>query len=511
MFRPGRLFLIATAFVALLLAPTARADHQEVKSCGPWFYIGTDTPMVETGDIQTFTVLQNGNWTTLIQSCDVPLSPSELTMTYNLVWRYWLVLKSSTIPVGTPYEVELATIDREGVITVRQVIKRRIQHLSSESQPHAEYLAAYVPGLTGAHGYTIRIRFPIGGPGSAIVDVGNFAAMQGSKSEFGGARNTLTPSMTLDTTWREIGFVTMTNSSGAAVDVQLQGHFTVTSGTPGAGISVGIGKGLGSSGNHYSRAFVPKALPEEITILDYMPNEGVGMTLIPNGSTTFRMWAKVDAGTAVINNRRLEVLGMDADPEPDTERYVQFAGGPTVLAEDTTQPQPQACFLHDDLTNPYGLCDPTRTPLCGRWTKVFEGKIDPNPLGVASIGAGHIEITGRSCRNGGTACWPAGETRMNVAIEMITNPDPRTGYRAASDFHASAFSVANLPMKIHFFSDGFHWGNDWGQTVRLWVRLIDTPCNGVHYQAQERRLTIGRSYLGLRFFYPTGTLANPLK
>ncbi|MDQ3280554.1 MAG: hypothetical protein M3Q69_03995 [Acidobacteriota bacterium] len=64
-------------------------------------------------------------------------------------------------------------------------------------------------------------------------------------------------------------------------------------------------------------------------------------------------------------------------------------------------------------------------------------------------------------------------------------------------------------MKIHFFEDAFHWGNDYGQTLRLWVRLVDTPCNAVQYGGQQRQLTIGRAYLGLRFFYPTGVLYVP--
>ena len=518
MIRPGRMYLFAIVVVTLLFSPTvARANHPEVPSCGPghWYFKNSETPMVETGGNGTITVPHSTAWTTLVQSCDNELSGTSSTMPYNLVWRYWLSFKSSTIPVGTGYEVELATI-KSGVVTVQQVISRKVQHLSSEPQPHTEYLAAYVSGLTGENGYRIRMRFLTSGTGSATIDVGNFAALQGSKPEFGSARNTIASSFTLDTTWREIGFVTMTNSSGAEVDVQLQGHFTVTSGTPGVGISVGIGRDYNSSGNHYSRAFVPGSLPEEITILDYIPNEGVGASLIPNGSNTFRMWAKVDAGTATITNRRVEVLGMDAAPATDTTRYYQFANGPTTLAEDTTQPQPQSCFLLDSQNQPFGICNASMTqpqtistPPCGRWTKLFEGTIPANSLGLASIGAGHIEITGKSCKNGGTACWPAGETRANVAIEMVTNPD-QNGNRAAVDFHYSAFSVVNLPMKIHFFSDGFHWGNSYGQTVRLWVRLVDYPCNGVGYGGQERQLTIGRSYLGLRFFYPTGTLYNPL-
>lgn len=518
MFRPGRLCLLSIAVFALLFSSTvALAGHPEQPSCGSghWYFKNSETPMVETGGGATINVPHSTAWTNLVQSCDNELSGTSSTMAYNLVWRYWLLIKTETIPVGTTFEVEFATI-KSGVVTVRQVISRKVQHPSKESQPQSEYLAAYVNGLTGENGYRMRIRFLTSGTGSAIIDVGNFAALQGSKPEFGGARNTIATSFTLDSTWREIGFVTMTNSSGAEVDVQLQGHFTVTSGTPGLGMSVGIGKEYNSSGNHYSRAFVPNSLPEEITILDYMPNEGVGATLIPNGSTTFRMWAKVDAGTAVITNRRVEVLGMDAYPASDTTRYYQFANGPTLLAEDTTLPQPQSCFLLDYQQNPFGICNASMTqpqtistPACGRWTKLFEGTIPANPLGMAAIGAGHIEITGKSCKDGGTACWPAGETRANVAIEMVTNPDPN-GNRAAVDFHFSAFSVANLPMKVHFFSDGFHWGNDYGQTIRLWVRLIDTPCNGVNYSAQQRQLTIGRSYLGIRFFYPTGTLHNPL-
>ncbi len=473
--------------------------------------------MAETGGGTTISVPQSTSWTILLQSCDDELSGTSPTMAYNIVWRYWLSFKSTTIPVGTPYEVELATT-KAGFVTVQQVVSRKVQHLSSEIQPHAEYLAAYISGLTGNNGYRIRMRFLVNGTGSATVDVGNFAAFQGSKQEFGGARNPMTNTMTLDTTWREIGSVTFNNTSGALVDVQLQGHFLVTAGTGGQRISVGIGKDYNSSGNHYSQVFVPAFLPEEITILDYMPNEGVGSSLLPTGFNTFRMWAKVDSGTVTISNRRLEAMGMNAGT--DTVRYYQFAGGPTVLAEDTGLPQPQECRLVlDNATRLFQVCNPTMTqpqpysdPPCGRWTKLFEGTVSANPLSLAAIGAGHIEIAGKSCKNDTNPpqllCWSSGATRVNVAIEMVTNPDPQ-GNQAAVDFHYSAFSVANLPMKIHFFSDGFHWGNDYGQTVRLWVRLVEYPCNGVAYEARERRLTIGRSYLGLRFFYPTGTLYKP--
>ena len=147
-----------------------------------------------------------------------------------------------------------------------------------------------------------------------------------------------------------------------------------------------------------------------------------------------------------------------------------------------------------DVANPgFELCNLSMTqpqpypdPPCGRWTKLFEGTIPANPLGVAAVGAGHVEITGKSCKFGGTSCWSSGATRANIAIEMVTNPQMDNS-RKAVDFHMN-----------------------YGQTVRLWVRLIDYPCNAVNDQSKERRLTIGRSYLGLRFFYPSGTLYNPL-
>jgi hypothetical protein len=504
--------------LAVLVAPTvARANHPNQPSCakGHWYFKTSETPMVETGGGTTITVPWSTTPTLLVHSCDNELSGTSPTMAYNVVMRYWLSFKSTTIPVGTPYQVELATL-KNGVYTVQQLINRKVQHLSSEMQPHTEYLAAYIHGLTGENGYRIRMRFLTSGTGSATVDVGNFAAFQGSRQEFGGATNSLTHTITLDTTWREIVGVTMNNFSGGEVDVQLQGHLVVLSGTPGTGISIGIGRDMNSSGNHYSRAYVPSSLPEEITVLDYIPNEGVGASLLPIGFNTFHMWAKVDSGTITVNTRRLDVMGMDAAPAADTTRYYQFAGGPITLAEDTAEPQPQACILVDVPSPDFHLCNPTMVqpqpypdPPCGRWTKLFEGSIPANPLGVAAVGAGHVEITGKSCKNGGTSCWGSGATRANVAIEMVTNVQPN-GSRAAVDFHMSAFSVANLPMKIHFFSDGFEWGNDTGQTVRLWVRLIDYPCNAVNDQAKERRLTIGRSYLGIRFFYPTGTLYNPL-
>lgn len=501
----------------LLITLTAFADHVEMPACskGRWYFKNSETPMVETGGGgATITVPHSTAWTTLVHSCDNELSGTSSTMAYNTVWRYWLSFKSTNIPVGTGYQVELATL-KNGSYTVQKVISRKVQHLSSEPQPHSEYLAAYIPGLTGENGYRIRMRFLTSGTGSATIDVGNFAAIQGSKTEFGGAENSLNTSMTLDTTWREVVGVTFNNSSGVSVDAQVQGHFTVTAGTPGQRILVGIGRDFNSSGNHYSHVFVPNALPEEITILDYLPNEGAGTSLLPPGFNTFRMWAKVSSGTVTISNRRLEAFAMRAGS--DTSRYYQFAGGPVALAEDTPQAQPQACMLVlDNGTRGYELCNTTMDPAaqeypnppCGRWTKVFEGTIAPNALGVAAIGAGFVEITGKSCKDGTLNCWSSGATRANVAIEMVSNPDAN-GFRAAVDYHLSAFSVANLPLKLHYFSDAFHWGNTTGQTVRVWVRLIDFPCNGVNYASQQRQLTIGRAYLGLRFFQPTGVLYNP--
>ncbi|MDQ3280553.1 MAG: hypothetical protein M3Q69_03990 [Acidobacteriota bacterium] len=404
--------------------------------------------MAEAGGTTSMTVPDGGVWTTVLDSCGDELSAETTSMPYNVIWRYWLLFKSTTVPIGTPYQIEVSTT-KNGITTVHETINRKVRHLSTESEPHVDYLAAYLGGLSGSNAFRVRMRILsyVGATASIDAGVGNFASLQGSHQQYGGAKSaTATTAMTLDATWREISSVTLNNTSGVSVDVQLQSHLRVTSGTPGQRISVGIGREYASSGAHYSQLYVPANLPDDLTVLDYMPNEGVGDALIPPGISTFRVWAKVDTGTVTIADRRTEVLAMNATPVTDSIRYYQFSAGPTVVAEATTQAQPQSCFLLDQGNN-FNICNTATQPqqitepLCGKWTKVMEHDIPPNSKGIASVGAGYLEITGKACANGGTACWSSGESRTSPS-KSSPNPIRREAR------HRPTFTTPPFPFQL---------------------------------------------------------------
>lgn len=495
------------------VGPFAYAVPQ-VKSCsvGHWYFKDSLTPMIESGQ-DDITVNQNVGWTTILQSCDDELNSHASVTEYNVIWRQMITMHGATVPPGTPYELEFATT-KGGFITVHRTVSRVIRHTPSMQHPHVDHVAAYFKWLSGGNGYRVRTRILGAGSGSVTIKQ-TFASGQGSPSQYGAAESSvLTIPITLDTTWREISGVTMNNTSAGTVDVQLQTHFRITSGSPGQRISVGIGKGSGSSAQHYSHLYVPAALPAAMTVLDFMPNEGVGHALIPAGLNTFRVWARVDAGTATVTDRQTEVLGMKADPAADSIRFYAFSGGPTLVREDNyTSGQPQNCLLLDQGFSFYACNQnaddpgPSSMPGCGRWTKILQATVPPSD-DDASVGAGYVEITSIGCRSG-TDCWNAAQaTSIAVAIETVTN-EP-VGSRDAADFHLSSYSVMTVPTRIHFAQDAFAWGNGNGQTIRVWVRINNYPCNGIMYGLDERQLTIGRAYLGIRFFEPTGVLYNPL-
>lgn len=489
--------------------------------------------MVESGTDSVAPIGQNTVWTTILQSCDNELSGTPSTMTYNVVWRFFVKLDSTSVPIGTPYEIELATT-KAGVVTVHQVLSRKILRSVTKNNPQTDYFATFVGGLSGDNGYRVRMRV-LGTGGGQVDPSGIFMSIQGSPAQYGGAASsTLTSSLTLDTTWREISGVTMNNTSGGNVDVLLQSHFTVNAGVEGSRILLGFGREAGSSGNHYSHIYIPASLPGNVTVLDFMPNEGVGDTLVPAGLSTFRVWARMETGTATITNRRTEVLAMNATPGTDSIRYYQFTGGPILVTENPPAPQPQSCIQNDLDPNATGgkVCDLTGydtavEPKCGRWTRLLaaDGAIPATPsLGdgeLAAVGSGYFEVISKSCSGGGDSCWqngPAGvdATRVQLAIELVTNDANPAG----TDIHMEAMGISlALPSaavglqrsQVHFFSDLFHWGNFSGQKIRLWIRLLKSTAEGScdvigTLGPLNRQFTIGRAYLGVRFFPPTGTL-----
>jgi hypothetical protein len=421
----------------------------------------------------------------------------------------WLELRAATVPIGTTYEIEVATT-KAGVTTVQQVISRKIRSTVGQYRPQGDYFGALLTGLSGANGFRVRMR--ILGTGSGYIDIERiFATGVGSRSSYGSARNTTTGNMTVDTTWRIIGSVTVNNTSGANADLQLQGNITINSGTPGQRISLGFGKGLASSGNHYSYVYVPNTLPESVTAFDFMPNEGVGDAVIPPGVTAINVWAKVDSGSVTISDRRIEVLAMAAHAT-DTARLFSTAQGPTVVRTDNPDAQPQACLmLHQ--TSPDGFaCNQSATlpqtysTPCGKWTKLLEMTLPPNEKWTTSIGGGYVEILNKSCPSG-TTCWnDTSSAWAQVAIEVVTNGP--SGTRHAVDAHMTSFSMSDAPTHLYFFEDVFSWGNTQGNVVRLWIRIIDYPC-ATNYNFEPRQITVGRRYLCLRFFERTGDLYHP--
>ena len=474
--------------------------------------------MVETGT-QNVTVYHTGSWHEIVSSCDEELNPA-FTTTYAVAWRQWMSIDASTVPVGTQYEVEISAI-KNGVVTAQQVLSRRIRTVVSDKQPQGDYMGGFLSGLNGAQGYRIRIRL-IGSSSGYVHFPFVFASLQGARAEYGSASTTNAASFTLDPTWRIIGSVVVNNTSGGDADLQLQGTFTIESGTSGQRGLLGFGKGTASSGNHSSFIYVPPVLPESVTAFDFMPNEGVSDTLIPPGQTTINVWARVDSGTVTISNRRLDALSMGVGAtaaNADTARTYTMFHGPTLHSETTTGVQPQDCLLldKDAQTNGGKACNQkpddvaltgayaqTYAPGCGKWTQLLETPISlpANAKWRSSTGGGYLQILGKSCASGGDACW-SGATWAQVAIETVTNSP--SGSQSSADFHFTTFSVPNTPTSIYFFEDAFNWGNADGNIMRLWVRLVGYPCTNGAYQT-DRQLTIGRRYLGVRFFEPTGDL-----
>ncbi len=498
---------VSTLFLSMALACGAYAA--DYASCGGhWYYKNTQTPMFDGGS-PPVRVNQDGQWVTIHSSCDDELHPATDVGAYTAAFRMWLELKAATVPVGTTYEIEVATT-KAGVATVQQVLSRKIRASVGQYRPQGDYFGSLLTNLNGANGFRVRMR--ILGTSTAYIDVNQiFATAQGSRSSYGSARSTAAGTMTVDTTWRIIGSVNVNNTSGADVDVQLQGSITIHSGTPGQRISLGFGKGTASSGNHYSYVYVPNTLPESVTAFDFMPNEGVGNALIPPGSTTINVWAKVDSGSITISDRRIEALGMTAPPT-DTARLFSAAEGPTIARTDSTDAQPQSChMLH--ASSPDGLaCNQSATlpqtfsTPCGKWTKLLEMTLPPNPKWTTSVGGGYIEILNKGCPSG-TTCWnDTSSAWAQVAIEFVTNGP--SGTRYATDAHMTSFSMANAPTHLYFFEDVFRWGNSDGNIVRLWIRIIDYPC-ATNYNSEPRQITVGRRYLGVRLFEGTGDLYYP--
>jgi len=492
-----RSLTFAVLAVSLFLFSSAAS----AQSCGHWYWQSSNTPAVEAGGPVT-TITAGTGYQTVLQSCaDELQTPSNAAFT--AIMRAMVFSESATASVGSTYDIEFSTV-KGGVYTVQQEVSRTIRHTINADQPQTDYVAAMLTGLTGGNGYRIRIRLN----GSGTITLNVFANAQGSLAGYGGTRgSTNTSSITLSTSWQEIGSVTFNNTTADNVDLQLQGHFTINSGsTAGAKISVGLGLEYGSSGNHYSSVYVPPATPDSVTVMDHMPNEGVGDTLISPGSHTIRMWAKINSGTVSISNRRVEVLPMGASPAGDSIRLYPF--NDTVKThEQNSGPQPQACILLD-VSQSFTACNTTATQPqaypnagCGNWTKLLEATVPVNANTISEYGEAYVEILDKTCDATHPNCWSGAPSRIQVALEGVTGGSQP----AATDLILTTASVPDTTGHLYIPTDGFSWGNSAGNTVRLWIRFDN--CNSPYVAG--RQLKIGRVYFGQKWYSNNGTLHIP--
>jgi hypothetical protein len=477
-------------------------------TCGNnhFYFKDSPVPMFEAGTPSPVMLYANSGFVTVLSSCDDELSTSN-NQAFSAIWRAFLSFEEGTAPVGSTVEVEFRT-KKNGVSTLHRVISRRVQRTINKNHPQTETVSSFLAGLSGANGYELRARL-VGNSG--YLKLFAFTSAQGSLVSHGSNQTLNVGSVTLTTTWQDIGSVVVNNTSGNNIDIQVQGHFEIAAGSvAGRRISVGFGREYGNAGNHYPHIYVPQSLPENVTILDYMPNEGVGDPLLPPGQSTIRMWAKVDAGTVTVSNRRVEVLAMG--DSVNSIRFYPFHAGPQQHDENSTSPQPQAASLLDRGANDCGrsgfqVCNDTDTlpqtyePHCGRWTPLLVGTIPPNSFATSMVGSGYVEITGKTCAPGYPNCWEGAPTRVHVAIETVTPGSPAAGV----DVISVITSVINDRTYLFLPSDVFGWGNSGGNEIRLWIRFDE--CNSP--DVKGRQLQIGKAYVGLRWFHNPGFFYHP--
>ncbi len=369
----------------------------------------------------------------------------------NLILRASFAFSNSTKKAaitGTRYQVQLRLGD--------EVVLDEIRRLDGR-YPQSQRFGAVARNVPkGAHVYSMWFRL-LDGPRSNQVTLGlQWITSQGMPAQYPAATARTAGPQTVSEKWGPVGpqvhLETAVTSdlillSSVASDARLVAGYTIDT----------------ADGKRSTR--------EPQIIRSSMFDQRLQL---PPGEYVVRLWARMIEGDAVVEHVRTDVA---AFPLLRFPMYEVSADDPVVVtsAGDANEPV-------------------TLSPVCGRWTRLLDFDT-PSVAGDFSwflhaylqvervVGHGYVEVAIQTVRNEAT---------------------PRLGVIEATDMGIVVAQLSPGGDGVSFYGDASSWGNDGGNRMSLWIRIIE-GCNGAGF---GNELTVGKRSLAIKLL-PTTSILLP--
>jgi hypothetical protein len=194
---------------------------------------------------------------------------------------------------------------------------------------------------------------------------------------------------------------------------------------------------------------------------------------LPPGTYTIRLWAQALEDEVTVESVRTHVAAFPSDVYP---MYQSTAAQPH---EVTPSGSAEESYLN---------------PVCGRWTKLLDFD-SPSKTGDFSwFLHAYVEFE-----------RVVGHGYVEIAIQTVRNqPSHRLGIIEVTDMGISVSQLSPGGDGVSFYGDASSWGNDGGNSMSLWMRIIE-GCNDASFGNQ---LTVGKRWVAVKLL-PTTSIHLP--
>jgi len=362
----------------------------------------------------SFTTVQSGCTLNNVQGKNLRASETVNVMLHAMI----SLSLTSTVPVGSPYEVQLLV---DGV--QYGWYARRVRVLDQQ-----DFFEASIQNLSaGDHTYELAARLLPGVSGQLIVG-GSWITATGAPASNPSAASTAASQLTLTPSW-QVASDTLTFSNATAVDMFLNGYAELDYGTPGEQMLIEFE--LDGNPGRQTAVAIPPQLYAGINFVDHLKN-------VPPGTHTLRWSARTTSTSAGAAWRNIGFVSFPAF----TGSNLEFTSAEASLTERTTVsttyngPQPSAGSLAG----------------CGPWTPILTVPVGTvYPVGTSAM-SGYIQI----------------DNVVNPGLIQFAITQDQAGY----ELGLLTVQSTPTPDGFYIFSDASTDVGCAGCSMTLWARRV---------------------------------------
>jgi len=400
-------------------------------------------------------------WTVIETGCqDPPLSGQNLRATgsFNALLRAQVTIGSATAAAGARYEVQLL-VDGSPVAWYT----RRLRGV----YPQVDVFASTAQNVTaGNHSFSVQARLV----DSGTLSLGNvYITASGVPTTYPSLKTTNGGTLTLANLFMKPVTDTLSFTTTESLDLVVQGYFQINSGTSLQPISVAPFLD-GVRQLPVTVVAVPPVLYDAVNVLAVIPD-------VPAGNHTLTLEVITGGNSTTFQFRNVEFVSFPAG----SYKVMQTSTTAVTVDSATTGTQPDPAALDT---------------ACGKWTKLLEGTIPPNPTfgSYSQTYEGYLKLTGVS----------SGPTWAQLAFE--------TAFFATSAFTDGGgrqLAVAPYADGAYIFGSTATFADPNNtETIQMWARKVNPSCyppnNGMQgsFGVADRYFWVKHVTLGGACLYP---------